>query len=165
MPTIASQSKTEPQGETNALLQEKITQGQQQSLQTMGQVRETMAATGEQLQKLDSSTQEIANSINSIRQFAAQTHLLALKASIEAARAGEEGRGFSVIADEVRSLAAQSAEATAAIEALIVTIQSQARELTTSIKHSNQQLASHNQHLEITQQHWQQLTVALQSLP
>ncbi|WLT40006.1 methyl-accepting chemotaxis protein [Synechocystis sp. B12] len=124
-----------------------------------------MATTGEQLEKLDSSTQEIAKAINLIRQFAAQTHLLALKASIEAARAGEEGRGFSVIADEVRSLAAQSAEATAAMEALIVTIQSQARELTGSIKESNQQLNGHHQQLETNQQYWHQLAETLLSNP
>jgi len=127
----------------------------QKSLETMKAIRETMGTTGDQLQRLDSSTQQIANSINLIRQFAAQTHLLALKASIEAARAGEEGRGFSVIADEVRGLAAQSAEATAAIEALVVTIQSQARELSGSIKQSNQQLSSESQNLEGNQQSWQ----------
>lgn len=139
-------------------LHQAITAGNDQSkesLMAMKTIRETMANTGGQLQNLDSSTQQIANSINLIRQFAAQTHLLALKASIEAARAGEEGRGFSVIADEVRGLAAQSAEATAAIEALVVTIQSQARELTNSIKQSNQQLQSESQGLESAQHHWQ----------
>ncbi|WP_228015607.1 methyl-accepting chemotaxis protein [Synechocystis salina] len=159
MPTIANENQ--PSKEQRAALSGQISQGQAESLQTMRSVRSTMATTGEQLEKLDSSTQEIANTINLIRQFAAQTHLLALKASIEAARAGEEGRGFSVIADEVRSLAAQSAEATAAMEALIVTIQSQARELTSSIKASNQQLNSHNQQLETNQQYWQQLAATL----
>lgn len=147
------------------MLSGQISQGQAESLQTMRSVRATMATTGEQLEKLDSSTQEIAKAINLIRQFAAQTHLLALKASIEAARAGEEGRGFSVIADEVRSLAAQSAEATAAMEALIVTIQSQARELTGSIKESNQQLNGHHQQLETNQQYWHQLAETLLSHP
>jgi methyl-accepting chemotaxis protein PixJ len=147
------------------VLSGQISQGQVEGLQTMRDVRATMATTGEQLEKLDSSTQEIAKVINSIRQFAAQTHLLALKASIEAARAGEEGRGFSVIAEEVRSLAAQSAEATAAMEALIVTIQSQARELTSSIKESNQQLNGHHQQLETNQQYWQQLAETLLSQP
>lgn len=147
------------------MLSGQISQGQAESLQTMRSVRATMATTGEQLEKLDSSTQEIAKAINLIRQFAAQTHLLALKASIEAARAGEEGRGFSVIADEVRSLAAQSAEATAAMEALIVTIQSQARELTGSIKESNQQLNGHHQQLETNQQYWHQLAETLLSNP
>lgn len=147
------------------MLSGQISQGQAESLQTMRSVRATMATTGEQLEKLDSSTQEIAKAINLIRQFAAQTHLLALKASIEAARAGEEGRGFSVIADEVRSLAAQSAEATAAMEALIVTIQSQARELTGSIRESNQQLNGHHQQLETNQQYWHQLAETLLSNP
>ncbi|MBE9174904.1 chemotaxis protein [Synechocystis salina LEGE 06155] len=159
MSTIVSDNQ--PPKDQKALLSGQISQGQADSLHTMRSVRATMATTGEQLEKLDSSTEEIANAINLIRQFAAQTHLLALKASIEAARAGEQGRGFSVIADEVRSLAAQSAEATAAMEALIVTIQSQARELTSSIKASNQQLHSHNQQLETNQQYWQQLAATL----
>ncbi len=163
MSTIASEYQ--PLKDQTAMLSGQISQGQAESLQTMRSVRATMATTGEQLEKLDSSTQEIAKAINLIRQFAAQTHLLALKASIEAARAGEEGRGFSVIADEVRSLAAQSAEATAAMEALIVTIQSQARELTGSIKESNQQLNGHHQQLETNQQYWHQLAETLLSHP
>jgi len=155
-------------------LQEAIALGQDQNqrrLQGMKTIRETMATTGDQLQRLDRSTQQIADAINLIRHFAAQTHLLALKASIEAARAGEGGRGFSVIADEVRGLAGQSAEATAAIEALVVTIQSEARELGNSIKQTNQQLSSESQQVETVQHHWQtctnhhqQLAEALQGL-
>ena len=95
----------------------------------MKEIRETVNATTGQIELLDNSTKQIAQVVTLIRQFAAQTHLLALKASIEAARAGEGGRGFAVIADEVRTLAAQSAEATASIEALVVSIQSEARDV------------------------------------
>lgn len=127
----------------------------QERLHGMKTIRETIATTGDQVQRLDNSTKQIADAINLIRHFAAQTHLLALKASIEAARAGEGGRGFSVIADEVRGLAAQSAEATAAIEALVVTIQSEARELGNSIKQTNQQLNEESRGVETVQEHWQ----------
>ncbi|MEB3227664.1 MAG: methyl-accepting chemotaxis protein [Synechocystis sp.] len=140
------------------------TETSQERLQGMKTIRETMAATSDQIYRLDSSTQQIANAINLIRHFAAQTHLLALKASIEAARAGENGRGFSVIADEVRGLAAQSAEATAAIEALVVTIQSEARELGSSIKQTTQQLNEEGRGLETDQQQWQVCAQAQEQL-
>lgn len=136
----------------------------QDRLQGMKTIRETMATTSDQIHRLDSSTQQIADAINLIRHFAAQTHLLALKASIEAARAGENGRGFSVIADEVRGLAAQSAEATAAIEALVVTIQSEARELGSSVKQATQQLSEESRGLETDQQQWQVCAIAQQQL-
>ena len=127
----------------------------QERLLGMKTIRDTIATTSDQVQRLDNSTKQIADAIDLIRHFAAQTHLLALKASIEAARAGENGRGFSVIADEVRGLAAQSAEATAAIEALVVTIQSEARELGNSIKQTSQQLNEESRGWETDQQQWQ----------
>lgn len=143
--------------------QQTVSQGQQdmtESLQGMYEIRETVATTSGQIQRLDSSTQQIAQVVNLIRQFAAQTHLLALKASIEAARAGEGGRGFAVIAEEVRTLAAQSAEATAAIEALVVSIQSEARDGLETLGKSKQQLERENQGMERANQQWQRVSQA-----
>ncbi|BFM40183.1 methyl-accepting chemotaxis protein [Synechocystis sp. LKSZ1] len=155
-------------------LQQAITQGTNQGLEHtagMQTLRETLANTSGQIQRLDQSTQAVAQAINLIRQFAAQTHLLALKASIEAARAGEEGRGFAVIAEEVRGLAAQSAEATAAIETLVVAIQSEAREVSDTLQRGKQQLERENQTVDTIQDHWHQaaqsqqaLTLAIQSI-
>ena len=143
--------------------QKTVSQGQQdmtESLQGMYEIRETVATTSGQIQRLDLSTQQIAQVVNLIRQFAAQTHLLALKASIEAARAGEGGRGFAVIAEEVRALAAQSAEATAAIEALVVSIQSEARDGLKTLGKSKKQLERENQGMEKANQQWQQVSQA-----
>ncbi|NJO94389.1 MAG: chemotaxis protein, partial [Hydrococcus sp. RM1_1_31] len=77
---------------------------------------------------------KISKVVNLIGRFAAQTHMLALKASIEAARAGDEGQGFAVIADEVRMLAAQSAEATAEIGNLVTSIQTETNEVANAME-------------------------------
>jgi methyl-accepting chemotaxis protein PixJ len=131
----------------------------------MKEIRETVNATTGQIERLDNSTKQIAQVVTLIRQFAAQTHLLALKASIEAARAGEGGRGFAVIADEVRTLAAQSAEATASIEALVVSIQSEARDVAETITKGKQQLDRESKGLEKSRQQLQEASLSSIQLP
>lgn len=105
------------------------------NLAATDQVVSTVEATAEMIKHLTGSVLKIDEFTQTIREIADQTNLLALNAAIEAARAGEQGRGFAVVADEVRKLAERTAVGTADITNMVKTIHTQADEAMKAMGH------------------------------
>jgi len=106
-------------------------------VETLASLLEHINSTYEQVETLNSNVENIADVINLIKDISDQTNLLALNAAIEAARAGEHGRGFAVVADEVRKLAERTQKATAEVEVTV-----------SSLKQNTQEVHEHSSEME-----------------
>jgi twitching motility protein PilJ len=104
------------------------------------EIRETVAESTRKVKRLAESSQQISQIVSVISQIASRTNLLALNASIEAARAGESGKGFAIVADEVRQLADRSAKALKEIEQIVLQIQSETGQVMAAMEQGTQQV-------------------------
>ncbi|HAC68464.1 MAG TPA: methyl-accepting chemotaxis protein [Pseudomonas sp.] len=114
----------------------------EETLTTIHALHAAVASSSGEIDGLAAQVQRISGVLDVIRGIAEQTNLLALNAAIEAARAGEAGRGFAVVADEVRALAARTQQSTGEIEDMIGAIQGGAGKAVDAMATSNQQAAA-----------------------
>nr|WP_095067221.1 MULTISPECIES: methyl-accepting chemotaxis protein [Pseudomonas] len=154
----ASNTVTESEASNQA-----AAQGRDRLSATISSIKEltsNVLDSSHQAEGLAERTQNISSILDVIRAIANQTNLLALNAAIEAARAGEAGRGFAVVADEVRSLAQRTSASTTEIEGLINGVQQSTQETANALRHTATQA---NQTLEQAAATGEALTVIISS--
>jgi len=106
----------------------------EKTVRVMGQIAEKVQESAKTVESLGARSDQIGAIIGTIEDIADQTNLLALNAAIEAARAGEQGRGFAVVADEVRALAERTTRATREIGEMIKTIQKETKDAVSAME-------------------------------
>ena len=131
------------------------------TVEAIGVIRQTVAQAGQKVEQMQQHSAQIGTIVETIDDIAEQTNLLALNAAIEAARAGEQGRGFAVVADEVRKLAERSGKATKEIAQLIQSVQDGTTEMVSAMDNSLRQVESGSVLSEQAGQALQEILIAV----
>lgn len=143
-------SETSEAADTMKSIAEKGKGAMHSTMEELTRFAETVKTAAVKVEALGSKSEEISQVVSLIRDIADQTNLLALNAAIEAARAGEQGRGFAVVADEVRSLAEKTAAATKDINQTVVSIQESVGDSVNFMKEERASVMKVLDHVQIT---------------
>jgi len=131
---------------------------------TMNTLLEHITSTFDQVNTLNNNVENISDVISLIKDISDQTNLLALNAAIEAARAGEHGRGFAVVADEVRKLAERTQKATSEVEITVQGLKQNTQEVHEHSKAMEELSTSSNEQMDIFQERMRELSKNSQAI-
>ncbi|QQO84818.1 methyl-accepting chemotaxis protein [Shewanella algae] len=136
----------------------------QESIASMVALSAQIQGTAQVITHLANESQNIGRVLDVIKGIAEQTNLLALNAAIEAARAGEQGRGFAVVADEVRTLASRTHSSTQEIESMIATLQTGVQEAVTAMEQGITQVEQANSKANMAGEALKKIVVSVDSI-
>ncbi|MCK9284679.1 MAG: methyl-accepting chemotaxis protein [Rhodocyclaceae bacterium] len=128
------------------------------SIEATGKVVATVQASGQDINRLSQLIDQVGMMTGIVKEIADQTNLLALNAAIEAARAGEQGRGFAVVADEVRKLAERTTATTADIDRLVANIQTTTKSTVEAMDEAVELVQQEREFIEQTNESFTQIT-------
>jgi methyl-accepting chemotaxis protein len=134
------------------------------AMDKMGGIEQSVSNSAQVVRKLGENSKQIGQIVESISAIADQTNLLALNAAIEAARAGEAGRGFSVVAEEVRKLAEQSQQSAEEIKNRIAVIQGDTEEAVIAMEAGTNEVALGTQAIREVGEQFQDITTRVASI-
>ncbi len=152
-------------GSTNKVMEhtEHTDRTMQLTSKAISDVSQDIAMANELVKELQDGVNEISNVVSVIRDISEQTNLLALNAAIEAARAGEQGRGFAVVADEVRNLASRTQNSTNEVQQTIDTLLEHAGRTFTAMQNSNNSVDSSVEASQRTRSQINEIVVEMQN--
>jgi len=136
--------------------------GMQANIEELASISSEISEASQRVDDLNRAAEDITNIIGNIREIADQTNLLALNAAIEAARAGEQGRGFAVVADEVRALAEKTSRSSVQITDITSQFAQRVEDVTQTMSHMVTRVQRNSQESEATVQELSQVEISAQ---